>query len=181
VPKIRRFIRQLASAEGVEILEAALVLPLVFLFLLGIVEFGRLFNIYSTIQQAAQKGALTAARSTCATSPCSDNFPTKGVVADAVKAVMNASNVDPNQIAANPNPPTPISCVNPPALATCFQPSNITICSQVLLNSPYTPPAPSQCGTLVSFKYPFTFTLPFTSLNFQTITLTVQAQSRMEN
>jgi hypothetical protein len=33
----------------------------------------------------------------------------------------------------------------------------------------------------VSFQYPFQFYLPFTSLNMQTITLSAQAQSRMEN
>jgi hypothetical protein len=34
---------------------------------------------------------------------------------------------------------------------------------------------------IVSFKYPFQMYLPFTSLNMQQITLSVQAQSRMEN
>jgi hypothetical protein len=34
---------------------------------------------------------------------------------------------------------------------------------------------------IVSFKYPFQFYLPFTSLNMQQITLAAQAQSRMEN
>ncbi len=58
---------RLRSSEAAEIAEAALVLPVVFVFLLGIVWFGRAFNIYSTIQQAAQQGAIAAARPTCAT------------------------------------------------------------------------------------------------------------------
>ena len=53
---------QLRSADGAEIAEAAMVLPLVFMLLLGIVWFGRAFNIYSTITQAAQQGAIAAAR-----------------------------------------------------------------------------------------------------------------------
>src|SRR5271167_4622862 len=67
---LKRILRQLATTDGAEIAEAALVLPLVFMLLLGIVWFGRAFNIYSTIQQAAQQGAITAARATCAT--CGD-------------------------------------------------------------------------------------------------------------
>ncbi len=54
--------RKLGSADGAEIAEAALVLPLVFMLLMGIIWFGRAFNIYSTIQQAAQQGAIKAAR-----------------------------------------------------------------------------------------------------------------------
>ena len=53
---------QTPSTDGAEIAEAALVLPLVFMLLLGIIWFGRAFNIYSTIQQAAQQGAIVAAR-----------------------------------------------------------------------------------------------------------------------
>ena len=47
---------KLGNTEGAEIAEAALVMPVVFIFLLGIIWFGRAFNIYSTITQAAQQG-----------------------------------------------------------------------------------------------------------------------------
>ena len=63
--KIR--LHKLRNVEAAEIAEAALVMPVVFIFLLGIIWFGRAFNIYSTITQAAQQGAITAARPTCAT------------------------------------------------------------------------------------------------------------------
>jgi TadE-like protein len=182
--KLNRIARQFTSTEGSEIAEAAVVLPLVFMLLLGIVWFGRAFNIYSTITQAAQQGAITAARPTCATCACPSGItcPTDGVVATAVYAVMRASSVDPNQVPPSSNPPTPVSCVNPPALATCTHPNNITICRQALLNSPpVSATQPPQCGVVVAFQYPFQFYLPFTSLNLQTITLSAQAQSRMEN
>jgi len=161
------------------------------MLLLGIVWFGRAFNIYSTIQQAAQQGLITAARATCATcgnTPATDGAVTScpvtatpGSVTYAIETVMCASNIDPTQIPANPSPPSPISCVNPPALVTCTNPGNITICRQVLLNSPVSATQPPQCGIVVSFQYPFTFYFPGTSLNLQKITLTAQAQSRMEN
>ena len=177
---IKRIARRLESSEGVEIAEAALVLPLVFMILLGIVWFGRAFNIYSTITQAAQQGAITAARASCAT--CGNNFPVAGIVDNVVSALMQSSSLDPAQIPANSNPPAPLSCVNPTTLASCTTTSHkITICQQVLLNSPASATQPAQCGTIVSFQYPFQFYLPFTSLNMQKIILSAQAQSRMEN
>jgi Flp pilus assembly protein TadG len=180
--KLKTLAHNLRSTEAAEIAEAALVLPLVLMFLLGIVWFGRAFNIYCTIQQAAQQGALAAARPTCATT-CGNAFasgPSYTAVINAVNSVMNASHVDPGQITANP-------------VAGCSTASNITICQQVELNSTTTPlttcpsltqptPTPSQvCGVLVTFQYRYKSFFPGTSLNLTQITLTAQAQSRMEN
>ncbi len=178
---IKQIARQLVGTDGAEIAEAALVLPLVFMLLLGIIWFGRAFNIYSTITQAAQQGAITAARSTCAT--CGNTTIPDSTVTAAVDAVMQASSLDPAQIPTNSNPPSPVSCVNPSTPVTCTNTGNITICRQVLLNNTTlgTPPLPSQCGVIVSFQYPFQFFLPFTSLNLKPITLSAQAQTRMEN
>src|SRR6266699_2996400 len=79
--------RKIATdCRGQEIAEAALVLPLVFMLLLGIVWFGRAFNIFSTIQQAAQQGAIFTARGTCVT--CNNDFPTDKEVYDRVVAVL---------------------------------------------------------------------------------------------
>jgi len=188
--KIKQIACKLRSADGSEIAEVAVVLPLVFMLLLGIVWFGRAFNIYSTIQQAAQQGAIAAARNSCATcgnatvpdgavSGCPVTAP--GSVTYAIETVMCASNIDPTQIPANSNPPSPVSCVNPPLPATCTSPGNITICRQTLLNTPVSATQPPQCGIVVSFQYPFKFYFPGTSLNLQQITLSAQAQSRMEN
>ncbi|MFI5118661.1 MAG: TadE family protein [Terriglobales bacterium] len=176
---IKRIVRQLAGTEGTEILEAALVLPLAFMLLLGIVEFGRALNIYSTIQQAAQQGAITAARATCATCPSGNTFPGDATVTGVVEGVMKSSNLDKTQIKAwNPGLS---ACPSPPG-GGCPPPTidNITVCRNVQLNLPVSSQA-AQCGTVVSFQYPFTFTLPFTSLNMQQIILSAQAQSRMEN
>ena len=169
--------RKLQSTDGAEIAEAALVLPLVFMLLLGIVWFGRAFNIYSTITQAAQQGAITAARASCAT--CGNSPSIDGTVDNTIYAVMQASSLDPAQIPANPNPPTPMPCANPPG--ACTTGSNITICRNVQLNPNPGAIQPPQCGSMVSFQYPFQFYLPFTSLNMQRIILSAQAQSRMEN
>ncbi len=176
--KIKRIARQLGSTDGAEIAEAALVLPLVFTLLLGIVWFGRAFNIYSTITQAAQQGATTAARASCGT--CGNDFPVNAAVQTAVEAVLKSSNLDPAQILANPNPLAPFFCANPPS-NTCTSTGNIKICRNVLLNPSAGATQPPQCGVIVSFQYPFQFYLPFTSLNRQLVILSAQAQSRMEN
>jgi len=181
---MKNFVQKLHNEHGAEIAEAAMVLPLVFMFLLGIVWFGRAFNIYSTIQQAAQQGAIAAARPTCAT--CPTTFGGATAVDTAVSNVMQASSVDPSQI-INPGGGTS------PCTTSA---KNITVCQQVVLST--TPPLPSPliscassgqpeptptqfCGMLVTFQYPFTFYLPFTSLNLSTVRMTAQAQTRMEN
>lgn len=176
--RIRQIALRLQGTNGSEIAEAAMVLPLVFMLLLGIVWFGRAFNIYSTIQQAAQQGAIAAARGSCAT--CGNASTSDANVANAVGAVMQASSLQPSQIPVNTKAPTPFSCINPATTLTCpAVNNNITICRQALLNSPAS--QPPQCGIIVSFQYPFTMSLPFTSLNMSQITLTAQAQSRTEN
>ena len=174
--------RKLENTDGAEIAEAAVVLPLVFMLLLGIVWFGRAFNIYSTITQAAQQGAITAARDSCATCPSGNALPDPATVDGAVVAVLRASSLETGQIKQwEANKPTPgvLSCPAPAPTASCTVTTHhIWVCSSVLLNSST---QPAQCGAMVSFQYPFQFYLPFTSLNMQKIILSAQAQSRMEN
>lgn len=170
-------LRKFWNEDGAEILEAALVLPLVFMFLLGIVWFGRAFNIYSTITQAAQQGAITAARPTCATCLNANFFPTDAVVDDKIVEVIQASRLDPNQI-LSPTAPDPPACGGGGCTSTTH---NIRVCRSVILNPPTGTTGPDQCGTTVSFQYPFKAYFPSTSLNLQTITLTGQGQSRTEN
>jgi len=183
----RSLIERLEQTEGAEIAEAALVLPLVFMFLLGIVWFGRAFNIYSTITQAAQRGAITAARPTCATCGApggnwmGTNFPGDTAVLAAVHSVTDPSNLDRNSITGDTPSPAPAFCTEPPptpAGACTASTSPVTVCRLVWLNNPSTP---QQCGVIVRFQYPFQFFLPFTSLSLQQVNMTAEAQVRMEN
>jgi len=189
--KAKKIGRALRSTEGAEIAEAALVLPLLFMLLLGIIWFGRVFNIYSTITQAAQQGATTAARAGCASCTATagwngTSFPNDTTVDNAIFAVLKASNIDPGQIPTNSTPTTFASCANsslsPPANLplTCSTTSNVSICRNALLQPSTSATQFPECGVVVSFQYPFQFYLPFTSLNMQKIVLTAQAQSRME-
>ena len=185
---IQSIARRFASTEAAEIAEAALVLPLVFMLLLGIIWFGRAFNIYSTIQQAAQQGAIAAARDSCATCPNGNTFPAPSAAENAIFAVLQADNLSTSQVQLPASPPncgpsqTCSACALPPGggctPATGPNALPVYVCQNVQLNPAATPP---QCGTVVSFQYPFTFNFPGTSLNMQQIILSAQAQSRMEN
>src|SRR5208337_4772036 len=65
---MRRTLRRLAGeTRGAEIAEAAAVLPLMFMMLLGIFWFGQAFSIYGAITRAAQDGARSGAAPTCST------------------------------------------------------------------------------------------------------------------
>jgi Flp pilus assembly protein TadG len=176
---MKRIAGKLRGTDAAEIAEAALVLPLVFTFMLGIIWFGRAFNIYSTIQQAAQQGAIKAARATCAT--CGNALVADATVTSTVETVMKSSSLDTSQIIANA-PSNPVFCPSPPYPAgkCTVEGDNITVCWNVLLNIPASTQA-AQCGTAVMFQYPFAFNFPGTSLNMQRIVMTAQAQSRMEN
>ena len=83
----------LADASGAEIAEVAVILPLLFMLLFGIMWFARAFNIYATVNRAARAGALAAARPTSATS--GNNFPTD--VNSVVFPILAASHMDPGQ------------------------------------------------------------------------------------
>jgi hypothetical protein len=160
----------LSAGVGSEIAEAALVLPLAFMMLLGIFWFGRAFNIYATINHAAQQGVRAGVAQTCAT--CGNQHLTAAQGAAIITDVMRASHVDPGQIQPWGNT-SPIFC--PPAgslVGVCTVNSNITMCNNVQISPPASP-GPPVCGVVASFQYPYQSWLPFTSLNMQRITLKV--------
>ena len=153
-----RLKRIIAETGGSEIAEAALVIPIFFLILLGIYWFGRALNTYATINHAAREGALVATMSNCAS--CGNTATAASTVATAVTAALQAAGLNPNQIQAYASP-SPVFCGG--ATATCNTPgnnNNITVCSNVQL-TPATSPGLPVCGVTVSFQYPYNFTLPF--------------------
>jgi hypothetical protein len=175
--KKKRIRNLLFSGLASQVAEAALVLPLAFMLLLGIYWFGRAFNIYATINHAVQEGVRVGVAQTCATCGNATILPTQG--ATIVTNAMKASSVDPGQIqqwAAA----TPVFCPAAGSLVgACTVNSNITMCNYVQL-SPPTAAGPPVCGVTASFQYPYQFWLPFTSLNNQQIMLTVDVQMKGE-
>jgi Flp pilus assembly protein TadG len=168
----------LTGAGGTEIAEAALVLPITFMLLLGIYWFGRALNTYETINHAALEATRAAAAHTCAT--CTNANLTPDQIATYVQQALQASGLDPTQAA--PIPPsdeTIISCadgtqyapVNPDA---GYPQINIYYNAQLLPTSRV-----QACGISVSFQYPYQFYLPFTS-SVNPVWLKTRVQMRVE-
>ena len=173
-----RAISRLSTARGSQIAEAALVLPLAFMMLLGIYWFGRAFNIYATINHAAQLGVRAGVAQTCAT--CGNANISASTGASIITNVMQASHVDPGQIQVYA--PAVNFCGGGSAATNCNIASvngNITMCNYVQISPPASP-GPPACGVAVSFQYPYQSWLPFTSLNMQQITLKVNVQMKGE-
>jgi Flp pilus assembly protein TadG len=173
----------LGETRGAEIAEAAFVLPLVFMLLLGIYWFGRAYNIYATITHAAREGARVAVASSCATCTTGGgpNTPsTPAQIASTVTQTLQASHLDPSQI--NVYAPSSNFCGGLAAATACnaaASNNNITICTNVQLNPGST--GPPACGVSVSFQYPYQFVFPFISLNMQRIFLKADVQMQGEN
>src|SRR5579862_616194 len=95
--KMRRLSGLTRETAGAEIAEAAVILPLLFMLLFGIMWFARAFNIYTTINRAARQGALVAATSNCAT--CGNAPATIGYIqTNVVNPILTAAHLDPAQV-----------------------------------------------------------------------------------
>src|SRR5271167_777642 len=94
--KMGRLKKIAAGTVGSEIAEAALVLPILFMLLLGIYWFGRAFNVYATINHAAREGARLGTAQTCAT--CGNTPPNPNAIATQVQQALQASSLDPGQV-----------------------------------------------------------------------------------
>jgi Flp pilus assembly protein TadG len=180
--------RILTDTGGQEIAEAAVVLPIVFLLLIGIMTFARAYNIYTTITYAAQEGARLAAQSSSAST---GNTPSTATdVANRVAAVLQASSIDPGQIQTFTGTAAPTSCGGP---LQCNAQNNVTVCTNVEINATTrrrrrggggggtTVTGPTACGATVSFQYPYKFLLPFVSVNGKTINMIADVEVPEEN
>jgi len=153
--RLAHYLRRLTrDTRGTEIAEAAAVLPLMFMTLLGIFWFGQAFSIYGAITRAAQEGARAGATSSCTT--CSAGSSRVTNATNAVKNALTISKLDPTKIQS-------LSVQVPIQMASTTSGTN------------------GVNGISVSFQYPFQFWLPFTSLNKQLILLSASARVRLED
>jgi Flp pilus assembly protein TadG len=163
----------LRSTGGAEIAETAAVLPVLFTLLLGIFFFGRAYNIYGTLTQAAQQGARAAVAPNCAS--CGNATLTSDQIATTVVGpVLQASKVNVNQVSSLQQNlcacgttscgGAPVACDNSAAAPIICVQRNVSLGSA------------QQCGTAVSFQYPYGFKLPF-----QSFTLQLKASAQMQS
>ena len=174
-------LRRLASeTRGAEIAEAAAVLPLMFMILLGIFWFGQAFSIYGAITRAAQEGARAGATPYCAT--CTGATSAVTNAANAAQAALQASRLDPTQVRF-PVPAPGFSACGGGAGPSCSSGGNANaFCVQTPIQMTNAGAGTNGlCGVSVSFQYPFQFWLPFTGLNNRLIWLNATAQVRLEN
>ena len=173
------------ETRGQEIAEAALVLPIVFMLMLGIFWFGQAFSIYGTITHAAREGARAAVAPLCAT--CGTPLASSVVAQNAVTALqtaLRAAKLNPAQPKKYPVArPALFSCTNGSA-APC-DPAQLTqagVCVQQNVQlSEINSTGLAGCGVSVTFQYPYQFWLPFTRLNNQRIFVPGPARMKMES
>jgi len=175
--KVGQLRKTVSGTIGSEIAEAALVIPIFFLLLLGIYWFGRAFNVYSTINHAAREGARVAVAQTCATCGSPNTSLTTTQIAAQVAQSLQASSLDPTQVqpvvVAHTTCGVSLNCqisASAPQIRVCY---NVQL--QAAASLPAGSGAPA-CGVSVEFQYPYQFFLPFTSLNMQQVMLNAGVQ-----
>ncbi len=141
------------SERGADILEAALVLPLLLALMFGVYTFGRGWDLYQTMTRAAREGVRQAVTTNCAM--CGDTTQSSSYI---------QSNV-----------------VFPALQATGFDTSNSLFQSTYQQGETYIDSANTVCGVYITYSYPFQVILPFLPISVSTIDLTTKVQMRMEN
>jgi hypothetical protein len=171
----------ITGTVGSEIAEAALVLPIFFMVMLGIYWFGRAFNTYATINHAAREGARLGIVQGCAMCGTPNLQPTPNQIADQVALALQASSLLPGQVSSTAEPSTRAACGG--GTTSCKKPSagkpQICVYYNVQLQPSASLPANGGgpgCGVSVQFQYPYQFYLPYTSLNMQQIMLNAGVQ-----
>jgi Flp pilus assembly protein TadG len=167
-------------------MEAALVLPLLFVFLMAVFWFGQAFRMYGAVTQAARQGARAAVAPACTTCTAISQATAAQNALNAVNSALTAAHLDPTQIQLTTPAPTFAACATGPT--TCVYPGGSNVCVQfnVQLSSTAQSGA-GECGTSVSFgyKYGLSFSLPCwpepcTPMNLNNLTVPAQAQMRVE-
>jgi Flp pilus assembly protein TadG len=184
------WLKAVRGSDGSEIAEAALVLPLMFMMLMGIFWFGQAFRISGTIAHAARQGARAAVALPCTT--CGGPIPTAQAAQEAqdaynaVQSALLAAKLDPTLMSQTTTAPALCPCGSTGSSCTASgfvkcDPSQTSVCVQtsVQLSSSSLGGA-GVCGTSVSFQYPYTFWLPGSSLNKRNLLLPAQAEMRAE-
>ncbi|HKT11893.1 MAG TPA: TadE family protein [Terriglobia bacterium] len=170
-----RFARRWAEDSAAELVEAAFVLPLLLMLMLGIFWLGRAYNVYETITRAAREGARYAVLPSCATcnpaNQMTETYTSAGTTSSPA-CLSNPTYEFTNYVATS-------------LLASHLDPNNTvvqqTYCQQAVVMNPTSDTSSQQCGIEVSFDYPLQLAIPFTSLNATTISIPTSVTMRMEN
>jgi Flp pilus assembly protein TadG len=132
-----------SDEKGAELVETSLVILLFILMMLGVFEFGRAYNVYQNITNAAREGARFAVAPQRGGGL---SYPTTDQVRAVVVSFLNSANLsDPGSTNLQVLPNQSLGGVDP--------------CNPAVSGSP--------CGTRVSLTYPFSI-FGFGSVNLRT-------------
>ena len=177
------------DTRGAEIAEAALVLPLLFMFIIGIIWFGLAFFIYGTLASGTRAAAEAAVAPVCST--CGASGTTPAAVADtAVHNALAVAHLSKNQLVPTGSWTAPVLCacgtVATRAACTAALACDNTVtdvCVQVHVQLSYSSEGGAgTCGTSVSarYRYPFHLSIPLTNLDLENVLVPGQSQMRAE-
>ncbi|MGA8270432.1 MAG: TadE family protein [Candidatus Sulfotelmatobacter sp.] len=178
-----------SDTRGVEIAESALVMPLLFMFIIGIIWFGLAFFIYGTLAsgtRAAAEAAVAPVCTTCAASPA-----TQATIAQtAVHNALAVAHLSKNNLVATGTwaPPVLCACGTAASKSACTAAlacdNSVTdVCVQENVQLSYSSEGGAgTCGLSVSarYKYPFHFSIPLTNLDIGNVLLPGQSEMRSE-
>jgi hypothetical protein len=178
------------DTRGTEIVESAFVLPIVFMFVIGVIWFGLVFLIYGTLAQGTRAGAEAAVApvcATCGTTPSPAASAQTAVYNALAAAHLNKSNLVPwGGTSPKWTPPSLCACGTATASCGTAVTCDSTI-SDVCVQEPVQLSYPSQggagtCGVSVSarYQYPYHFSIPLTTLDIGNVLVPGQAQMRAE-
>jgi Flp pilus assembly protein TadG len=178
--RVAQLLRRLAlDTTGQELAEAAAVLPLMFMILLGIFWFGEAFTIYGTTARAAQEAAIAAAESTCTT--CAPLLSPVDNAEATITNIFTVASLHTNQLFPPSPRPNLLSCRGGAVAVPCTN-DKLNICVQPNVQLSSTGGGGvGACGISVSFTYKYQMWLPFTSLNNQAIQIRAAAQAPLES
>lgn len=136
-----------AGTEGAQLVEFALVLPLLLVFVVGIIQFGGAFNLKQKEANAAREGARVMVSTNLTDSSCSSGYCSVQASVAAIANYMTNAGIDSSCLnSASPSP------TGPPAWTYSCKGITLTIDNQYV----YTPSGGSPVtGTQVTVTYPF--------------------------
>jgi Flp pilus assembly protein TadG len=134
------------NEKGAELIEMAFVILLFTVLMMGVFEFGRAYNIYQNITNAAREGARFAV---APQRGGTINYPSNSEVSGVINNFMLSSNLNPASATVN------LQLNNQNVDPSC---------------TPCTAGSGCACGTRVSISYPFSF-LFYGGVNIRTSVL----------
>ena len=189
---LRNIVRNIAKdTRGTEIVESAFVLPIVFMFVIGVIWFGLVFLIYGTLAQGTRAGAEAAVApvcATCGTTPSAAASAQTAVYNALAAAHLNKSNLVPwGGTSPKWTPPIAVRLRQCDTASCGTAVTCDSTISDVCVQEPVQLSYPSQggagtCGVSVSarYQYPYHFSIPLTTLDIGNVLVPGQAQMRAE-